>query len=107
MPDTGEGAPVVEMAELTHFDYKVIAPDGWSSRLARTDWPSLAALPWIVTPPRSVHYRLLTQRMLAHGLTCRRRSYKSVNHQNRLSPPPAWPSLVGDEAYKRLTPRHG
>lgn len=69
MPETGEGAPVVEMIELTHFDYNVIAPAGWSSRLARTDWPSLAALPWIVTPPRSVHYRLLTQRMLAHGLT--------------------------------------
>src|SRR5690554_3316049 len=32
---------------------------------------------------------------------CRHRSYKSVNHQNRLSPRPASPFLVGDETYKR------
>ncbi|WFF42480.1 LysR family transcriptional regulator [Salinicola endophyticus] len=69
MPNTGEGAPAVEMIELTQFAYHVIAPAGWASRLARTDWPSLAALPWIVTPPRSVHYRLLAQRLLTHGLT--------------------------------------
>ncbi|WP_458527043.1 LysR family transcriptional regulator [Onishia taeanensis] len=64
-----DGSPAVELIELTHFSYHVIAPAGWSSRLARTDWPSLAALPWIVTPPRSVHYRLLTQQLLPLGLT--------------------------------------
>jgi DNA-binding transcriptional LysR family regulator len=37
----------------------VIAPAGWGSRLAGADWAGLAALPWITTPPDSVHHRLL------------------------------------------------
>lgn len=56
-PD-GDAAEVTHR-ELTHFHYHVIAPAGWASRLARTDWASLAALPWIVTPADSVHHRLL------------------------------------------------
>lgn len=32
---------------------------------------------------------------------CQQRRYKSVNHRNRLSPRPAWPFLVGDQAFKR------
>ena len=69
MPATEEGAPAVEMMELTRFAYHVIAPAGWSSRLARTDWPHLATLPWVVTPPRSVHHRLLSEQLAPHGLT--------------------------------------
>ncbi|AZM96955.1 LysR family transcriptional regulator [Vreelandella venusta] len=68
-PETVEGAPEVEMIELTYFAYNIIAPEGWSSSLVRTDWPSLAALPWIVTPRRSVHYRLLAKQLLPLGLT--------------------------------------
>ncbi|PMR77913.1 LysR family transcriptional regulator [Billgrantia endophytica] len=52
-------SPGVMHRELTHFHYHVIAPAGWASRLVRTDWASLAALPWIVTPPNSAHHRLL------------------------------------------------
>ena len=60
-PGEGPGADTSEFAhrELTHFHYHVIAPVGWSPRLENTDWPSLAALPWIVTPTDSVHHRLL------------------------------------------------
>ncbi|WP_254276892.1 LysR family transcriptional regulator [Halomonas sp. 3H] len=60
-PGEGPGRETPEVAhrELTHFHYHVIAPAGWASRLARTDWASLAALPWIVTPADSVHHRLL------------------------------------------------
>ncbi|WP_192035132.1 LysR family transcriptional regulator [Halomonas sp. YLGW01] len=68
-PPLDDGAPAVELLELTHFHYHVIAPAGWSSRLNRTDWPSLATLPWIVTPPRSVHHRLLAQQLAPRGLT--------------------------------------
>ncbi|MGJ7458987.1 LysR family transcriptional regulator [Halomonas sp. RA08-2] len=60
-PGEGPGgeAPEVAHRELTHFHYHVIAPAGWGSRLAGTDWTRLARLPWIVTPPDSVHHRLL------------------------------------------------
>jgi len=71
-PPIEDGAPAVELLELTHFDYHVIAPAGWSSRLTRTDWPSLAALPWIVTPTASAHHRLLSERLAPLGLTPRR-----------------------------------
>ncbi|MDL2191273.1 LysR family transcriptional regulator [Cobetia sp. LC6] len=49
--------------ELAFFDYFILAPSGWSARLTETDWPSLAALPWIVTPENSVHSRLLAHAM--------------------------------------------
>ena len=53
------GPPGIEYVELTHFHYHVIAPAGWESRLENADWKQLAALPWIITPPDSVHHRLL------------------------------------------------
>lgn len=60
-PGEGPGEAAAEIAhrELTHFHYQVIAPAGWRSRLAMTDWASLASLPWIVTPVESAHHRLL------------------------------------------------
>jgi DNA-binding transcriptional LysR family regulator len=58
-PGKGPQAPDVAYRELTLFHYHVIAPAGWGSRLAGADWTSLAALPWITTPPSSVHHRLL------------------------------------------------
>jgi DNA-binding transcriptional LysR family regulator len=45
---------------LTPFTYSVVAPPGWKSRVAGKDWPALAELPWIWTPPDSAHHRLLT-----------------------------------------------
>lgn len=46
-------------AILTRFKYRVIAPAGWKNRTAGLDWRGLASLPWIGTPPASVHRRLL------------------------------------------------
>jgi DNA-binding transcriptional LysR family regulator len=46
---------------LTSFSYCVVAPQGWKSRVAGKDWPALARLPWIWTPPESAHHRLLTR----------------------------------------------
>lgn len=46
---------------LTSFTYSVVAPQGWKQRVASKDWPALAALPWIWTPPESAHNRLLTK----------------------------------------------
>jgi DNA-binding transcriptional LysR family regulator len=45
---------------LTPFTYLVVAPPGWKNRVGGQDWQTLARLPWIGTPPDSVHHRLLT-----------------------------------------------
>lgn len=45
---------------LTSFTYNVVAPKGWKQRVTGRDWPALAALPWIWTPPESAHNRLLS-----------------------------------------------
>ncbi|MGE5649356.1 MAG: LysR family transcriptional regulator [Bacillota bacterium] len=46
---------------LTSFTYNVVAPQGWKTRVAGRDWPALAKLPWLWTPPESAHHRLLTK----------------------------------------------
>ena len=51
---------------LTSFSYNVVAPQGWRQRVAGKDWPQLARLPWIWTPPESVHQRLLNQVFAQH-----------------------------------------
>ena len=46
---------------LTSFTYCVVAPRGWRSRVIGRDWPELASLPWVWTPPESAHNRMLTK----------------------------------------------
>jgi DNA-binding transcriptional LysR family regulator len=53
---------------LTSFTYNVVAPQGWKSRVTGRDWPALAKLPWIWTPPESIHQRLLSQVFAQHGV---------------------------------------
>ncbi|CAM3876893.1 LysR family transcriptional regulator [Bordetella tumulicola] len=43
---------------LTRFVYRVLAPAGWEDKVRGKDWATLATLPWIATPPSSVHHRL-------------------------------------------------
>lgn len=54
---------------LTSFTYNVLAPPGWRSRVAGKDWPALAALPWIWSPPQSAHNRLLSAAFARHDVT--------------------------------------
>lgn len=54
---------------LTQFSYHVVAPRGWRRRVIGKDWPALAALPWIWSPPESVHNRLLSQCFERFGVT--------------------------------------
>lgn len=54
-----EEAPLFHRMELAPFSYWVVAPPGWESRVAGRGWEGLAGLPWIGTPPESVHNRLL------------------------------------------------
>ena len=45
--------------ELAQLTYRVIAPPALASLVRGADWARLAPLPWIGTPPASVHNRLL------------------------------------------------
>jgi DNA-binding transcriptional LysR family regulator len=65
------GAPGKEFhaQTLTSFTYNVVAPQGWKSRVAGRDWPELAKLPWIWTPPESAHNRLLTKTFAQYKVT--------------------------------------
>ncbi|SMG37636.1 LysR family transcriptional regulator [Paraburkholderia susongensis] len=59
--ETRDG-PAFHAVTLTHFQYRVLAPAGWKDRVkGARDWRSLAALPWIWTPPASAHNRLLSR----------------------------------------------
>lgn len=57
----------VHMTPLAAFSYRVIAPPGWQARVENADWPTLAALPWIGTPPASSHHGLLAEVFARHG----------------------------------------
>lgn len=65
------GAPGREFhaLTLTPFTYNVVAPKGWKTRVAGKDWPELAKLPWIWTPPESAHNRLLTKTFAQYKAT--------------------------------------
>jgi DNA-binding transcriptional LysR family regulator len=54
---------------LTSFTYNVVAPHGWKTRVAGRDWPALAKLPWIWSPPESAHNRLLTKTFAQYKVT--------------------------------------
>lgn len=49
---------VFKQLRLARLRYIVIGPRGWGSRM-EGDWRSLARMPWVWTPPESVHCRLL------------------------------------------------
>lgn len=51
----------IHALKLADFTYRVIGPVGWQKKIENADWPELAKLPWIGTPERSVHYRLLSK----------------------------------------------
>ncbi len=61
-PAAGDGAaPLFHARELAQLTYRVVAPPSLASFIRDADWTQLASLPWIGTPPASVHNRLLTR----------------------------------------------
>jgi len=56
-----ESEDPIHAIKLADFTYRVIGPVGWQKKIENADWPALAKLPWIGTPERSVHYRLLSK----------------------------------------------
>jgi len=61
-----------EAKVLTHFTYRVVAPAGWGPQVRGHGWRGLAALPWLATPPASVHQRLLATAFGPLGLEPKR-----------------------------------
>lgn len=60
--DDARDGPTFHTLTLTQFQYRVLAPAGWRDRVkGARDWRSLAAFPWIWTPPASAHNRLLSR----------------------------------------------
>ena len=64
--------PDLTVRTLTRFEYRVVAPAGWGPQVTGCDWEALATLPWLATPPESVHSRLLARVFGPRGLTPRR-----------------------------------
>lgn len=69
------GAPGMEdlrerfhVLTLTGFVYSVVAPPNWGGQVYNKGWRELAALPWIETPPESVHHHLLKRIATAEGV---------------------------------------
>ena len=44
---------------LMSYVYRVIAPLEWSDKVMGKDWADLAGLPWLATPAKSAHRRML------------------------------------------------
>lgn len=51
--------PTLHLRRLARLNYKVVAPPSMSALVRGRSWADLAALPWVGTPPASVHHRLL------------------------------------------------
>ena len=64
----GDAAAGLEALPLASFTYRVVAPKGWGAQVAGRGWAEIAALPWIWTPPDSVHHRLLAAQFEALGI---------------------------------------
>ncbi|WP_386627898.1 LysR family transcriptional regulator [Sulfitobacter geojensis] len=56
-----ESEDPIHAIKLADFTYRVIGPVGWQNKIENADWSELAKLPWIGTPEKSVHYRLLSK----------------------------------------------
>ena len=64
----GGAAPLFHRRDLAELTYRVVAPPSLAGFVRGADWTRLAALPWIGTPPASVHNRLLARLFTDLGL---------------------------------------
>lgn len=62
------GAALFRSRILAQLTYRVVAPPALSGFVRGAGWAGLASLPWIGTPPASVHNRLLTRIFSELGL---------------------------------------
>ena len=71
-PQRFEAADRLHLRPLIRFRYRVVAPAGWQHRVEGRDWAELALLPWLGTPPDSVHQTLLDAVFRPLGIRPRR-----------------------------------
>ena len=60
--------PPVATLPLRDLAFRIIVPSTWAGRLATADWKTIAAEPWLTTPPISTHHALATELFAAHGI---------------------------------------
>ena len=60
--------PGIASVPLRTLVYRVAAPAAWRDRVENADDATIAALPWIMTPPISTHHALATHFFAARGL---------------------------------------
>ncbi|HXC39923.1 MAG TPA: LysR family transcriptional regulator [Burkholderiales bacterium] len=58
----------LEGMRLTDMTYRVIVPREWAGRIETADWPDMAALPWVLTPPNSSHRHMIAEAFESRGL---------------------------------------
>ncbi len=60
--------PSVATLPLRELDFRIVVPSAWAGRLADADWKTIAAEPWLTTPPISTHHVLAAELFAAHGI---------------------------------------
>jgi DNA-binding transcriptional LysR family regulator len=65
--------PAVAALPLRRFAFCIVVPAAWGKRLEGASWETLAAEPWIMTPPISTHTALAADLFQAHAVTPMRR----------------------------------
>lgn len=69
------------LAPLVSYVYRVIAPIQWRDRVMGKDWQDLAALPWLATPQRSAHRRMLDDIFRRFGAVPKRVGFSDHEEQ--------------------------
>lgn len=65
--------PAVAAMALRTIAFCIVVPAAWAGRLRDASWDTIAAEPWIMTPPISTHYALATDLFAARGIAPSRR----------------------------------
>lgn len=60
--------PNVVGVALREMSFRVVAPAAWADRVEHADWPTLAAMPWILMPSISTHSQLVRTMFREHGV---------------------------------------
>ncbi len=60
--------PRLDYIALKQVNYRIIAPLAWANQLHSADWPALAAMPWVGTPPHSSQQRIVKEMFAEHSL---------------------------------------
>lgn len=60
--------PTIASVPLRGIAFRVAAPVAWRERIEHAAWETMAAQPWIMTPPISTHHALAMALFRSHGV---------------------------------------